>query len=87
MNKPIEEIKISKKDYTRAIDNPLEATSAEALIREQEAWENKKGQKRRKKAPINDKDDKCPRAVKFADLIPKFAIRRQATCDELRKSE
>jgi len=47
VKKPIEEIKISKKDYTRAIESASEATSAEALIREQEAWENKK--RKRKK--------------------------------------
>jgi ATP-dependent RNA helicase RhlE len=49
VKKPIEEIKISKKDYARAIESPSEATSAEALIREQEAWENKKGKKKKKK--------------------------------------
>jgi ATP-dependent RNA helicase RhlE len=48
VKKPIEEIKISKKDYARAIESASEATSAEALIREQEAWENKKRKKRKK---------------------------------------
>jgi len=48
VKKPIEEIKISKKDYARAIESPSEATSAEALIREQEAWENKKRKKKKK---------------------------------------
>lgn len=49
VKKPIEEIKISKKDYTRAIESASEATSAEALIREQEAWENKKRKRKKKK--------------------------------------
>jgi len=50
VKKPIEAIKISKKNYARAIESAPEATSAEALIREQEAWENKK-RKRKKKKP------------------------------------
>jgi len=48
VKKPIEEIKISKKNYARAIESASEATSAEALIREQEAWENKKRKKKKK---------------------------------------
>ena len=48
VKKPIQQINISKKDYARAIESPSEATSAEALIREQEAWENKKRKKKKK---------------------------------------
>lgn len=48
VKKPIEEIKISRQDYARAIESASEATSAEALIREQEAWENKKRKKKKK---------------------------------------
>jgi ATP-dependent RNA helicase RhlE len=48
VKKPIEEIEISKKNYARAIESPSEAASAEALIREQEAWENKKRKKKKK---------------------------------------
>jgi ATP-dependent RNA helicase RhlE len=48
VKKPIQQINISKKDYARAIESASEATSAEALIREQEAWENKKRKKRKK---------------------------------------
>ncbi len=48
LNKKIEEIKISKKNYTRAIDCPSGETSLEDLIREQEAWEKNKKRKRKK---------------------------------------
>jgi ATP-dependent RNA helicase RhlE len=49
VHKKIEEIKISKKDYALAIDRPTGEMSAEDLIREQEAWENKKGKKKKKR--------------------------------------
>jgi len=47
--KKIEEIKISKKNYARAISRPEGEASLEDLIREQEAWEkNKKKKKKRR---------------------------------------
>jgi ATP-dependent RNA helicase RhlE len=50
LNKKIEEIKISKKNYAQAIASPPEESSLEDLIREQEAWEeNKRKKKKRKK--------------------------------------
>ena len=45
LNKKIEEIKISKKNYTRTIDSPPKTASLADLIREQEAWEKKKRKK------------------------------------------
>jgi ATP-dependent RNA helicase RhlE len=49
VHKKIEEIKISKKNYARTIDRPSGEKSAEDLIRAQEAWENKKGKKKKKR--------------------------------------
>jgi len=49
VHKKIEEIKVSKKDYARAIDQPSGDVSAEDLIRAQEAWEEKKGKKKKKR--------------------------------------
>jgi len=49
VHKRIEEIKISKKDYARAIERPSGETSLEDLIREQEAWEKKKRKKKKRR--------------------------------------
>lgn len=50
LNKQIEEIIISKKDYTRTIDRPPEEANLEDLIRAQEEWEKNKRKKKKKKA-------------------------------------
>ena len=47
LNKKIEEIKISKKNYARALDRPSGEASLEDLIREQEVWEKNKKKKRK----------------------------------------
>ncbi len=47
LNKKIEEIKISKKNYARALDRPPGEASLEDLIRDQEAWEKNKKKKRK----------------------------------------
>jgi ATP-dependent RNA helicase RhlE len=49
LNKKIEEIKISKKNYARALDCPSEEASLKDLILEQEVWDKKKRKKRKKK--------------------------------------
>lgn len=49
LNKKIEEIKISKKEYARAIDCSSGNANLQDLIQEQEAWEKNKKKKRRKK--------------------------------------
>ncbi len=49
LNKKIEEIKISKKNYARAIEVSSKDASLEDLIREQEVWEKNKRKKRKKK--------------------------------------
>jgi len=48
LNKKIEEIRISKKKYSLALERPSEEGSIEDLIREQEVWEKKKRKKRKK---------------------------------------
>jgi ATP-dependent RNA helicase RhlE len=47
LNKKIEEIKISKKNYALALDSPSEEASLEDLIQEQEVWEKNKRKKRK----------------------------------------
>lgn len=49
VHKKIEEIKIGKKAYARAIDRPSGEMSAEDLIRAQEAWENRRRKKKKRK--------------------------------------
>ncbi len=49
LNKKIEQIKISKKNYAQTIDYQSEEASLEDLIQKQEAWEGKKRKKRKKK--------------------------------------
>ena len=49
VHKTIEEIKISKRDYARTIDQPSGEVTAEDLIRQQEAWENQKRKKKKKR--------------------------------------
>lgn len=47
LNKKIEEIKVSKKEYSHTLEKPSAAVSIQELIDEQRAWE--KGKKKRKK--------------------------------------
>jgi ATP-dependent RNA helicase RhlE len=47
LNKNIEEIKISKKEYSMTIDQPSPNASIEDLIRQQEEWEKKKKKKKK----------------------------------------
>lgn len=49
LNKNIEEIKISKNDYSRTITPLAREISPEDLIRQHEAWEKEKKKKRKKK--------------------------------------
>ncbi len=49
LNKKIEEIKVSKKNYARTIDFSTEEASLEELIREHDAWEKTLKKKKKKK--------------------------------------
>ncbi len=64
LNKKIEAIEISKKNYTQTIDRPSEDVSLEDLIREQEVWEKNKKKKKRSNKGKSNKGKKGSRRSK-----------------------